>query len=107
MNELFDVALDEDRDIVLTDQNDIEVVRGVPNIEQSLGIALGKEARQLIGEQLDGTELRAFIGDLESAIDEDPQIEEATGITLEEIDKQTNTMRFTIQTIEGDFEVTL
>lgn len=108
MDTLNDLYLNQNRDIEMTDQNDLRLTHGIQTVEQSLGISLGGEAQSLIGEQLTGSQVRSFIDSVESEVDRDPQIESLDFIELQTINKQNNTLTMTLRTTaNNEFEVTL
>lgn len=82
-----DLALNDSREVSLADTNDLDTVRGIDAVKQSVAIHAGNALRSLVGEPLSAQVYEDVQEELRKAIERDPQIDSVDRVNLVEIDK--------------------
>jgi 2-polyprenyl-6-methoxyphenol hydroxylase-like FAD-dependent oxidoreductase len=103
-----DIGIDQNRDVYLDDGNDLGLVSGNAQLEQSVAIDVLDETRRFIGS----TVTAQTIGLLEQRIGEgladDPQVATIRDVSVEEFDKRDNSVTVSVSVAEDeDFTLTV
>lgn len=99
---LTDIHLNSDRDIHLDDANDLALVSGRSNLEQSVAIAVGDAIEQFIGGNMDGTTVAVLEERVRQALEDDPQVESVQSVSVEQFDKRTNSISLDVTVEENE-----
>lgn len=103
-----DIAINSHRDVYLDGSNDLALVSGKENLQQSVAIAIGDAVRQSIGSTIDGTTIGLVEERIYQALDADPQVGTIHTVTVREFDRQSNTVRLDVALAENDeFSITV
>jgi len=99
---LTDIHLDGDRDIHLDDANDLALVSGRRNLEQSVMIAVGGAIERFVGGNIDGTTVSLLEERIRQALDVDPQIETVRSVSVEQFDRRNDTITLDVSVGENE-----
>lgn len=105
---VFDIGLDSDGDVHTDSGNDLALVTGQAQLEQSVYIDVGDVMNQLIGGNITATNISLVEKRIKDALNDDPQLDDVQSVTVEEFDKRTNTLTVTAITTENEqFEMNI
>ncbi|WP_226041164.1 hypothetical protein [Natrinema sp. DC36] len=101
-NELTDIRIDGNRDIEIGHSNDIAVVSGQANVEQSISIATSDSISKFVGSRITGTNISLLEKRVEDALEDDPQVGEVLDVTILEFDKRNDTIEIGVELVEDE-----
>lgn len=96
MDSLTDIKVNRQRDVETDDTNDLAVVSGIDNVQQSVGNNVSDITQALVGTKLTGARVGALEQGIEDALEDDPQVGTVGEVTVTEFNKQTNTVRASV-----------
>lgn len=99
---LQDISLNSGKDIHLDDANDLALVSGRDNLEQSVAIAAGDAIERFVGGNIDGTTVALLEERIRQALDADPQVESVQSVTVEQFDKRNNSISLDVTVEENE-----
>lgn len=99
---LQDLDLNSDGDIHTDDGNDLALTSGLDNLEQSININAGNAVEDFIGGNVNGTKIAILEERLTNALDADPQVSSVQDVSLEQFDKQTNSLSLDVLVEENE-----
>lgn len=97
-----DLDLESDKDIHLDGANDLALVSGKAQLEQSVAIDVMDEIQAFIGGRVTGQNIGLLEEVLREALEDDPQLEDIRSINIEEYNRQTEKLTISIVTTEND-----
>lgn len=103
-----DIAIDANRDIFLDDTNDLALVSGDAQLEQSVAIDVLDETQTFIGGKLTSQNVSLLEERMREALDDDPQIGDVISVTIDEYDRRNNSITASVRVTENDdFTITV
>lgn len=103
-----DIRLTEDFDIELDEKNDIASVSEPFNLHQQVAVRARIAASRTIGAQVTTQTLAQFTANLSSLLQRDPRINEVISVTINDVDRQNNIIRLTVETLKhGEVSISL
>lgn len=97
---LTDLDLNSDSDVYTDDANDLALVSGRSNLEQSIEISAGDAIEEFVGGNIDGTTIALLEERLKKALNNDPQVNSVDSVELTEFDRRTNTVSIDVSVTE-------
>jgi hypothetical protein len=89
---MFDLDIDQNKDIHTDDTNDLAIVRGKARINQSVSISVMDETQDFVGSNLTGTQVALLENAIEDALAADNDVETVTDVSITEFNRDTNTV---------------
>lgn len=89
---LTDIKINRDRDIHLDDSNDLALISGERNLEQSIGIVASDAIDKFVGSTITGTSIGLLEERLLRYLDRDPHVENVREVEVTEFDRRTETI---------------
>lgn len=97
-----DFDLNEDKDTHLDGANDLALTSGVEQLQQSVGIDVMDELRDIVGGRLTGQNIGKLEERISRALNEDPQLASVRSVTLETYNRDTSTVEITAHVVQND-----
>lgn len=97
-----DLDLNGDKDIHLSGANDLALVSGVHQLEQSVAIDVMDELEAFVGGRVTGKNLGLLEERLRQALNDDPQLDEVRLVNVEEYDRGAQSITAEIITTQND-----
>ena len=103
-----DFDLNSDKDIHLDGANDIALVSGVSQLEQSVAIDVMDEIQEFIGGRVTGKNVGLLEERLRQGLNDDPQLDRVVSVNVVEYDRRDDSLSVDIVTIKNeDFTITV
>jgi len=103
-----DIRLGEDKDIVINDANDIGLVSGVQQLEQSVAIDVLDEIERFLGSAVTGTRVGKIEERIQTALQNDEQVGTVTNVSVEEFDRRDGSLNVSVSLLrDDDFTITV
>lgn len=101
-----DVAVDENLDIFIDDTNDIGVVTGSEQLEQSVALDILDVTRDFVGRRLSANNVGILEERIRQSLESDEQLGPIESVVVEEYNRQNNTIVSTVRTrANNEFEL--
>mgnify|MGYP000565407382 CR=1 FL=1 len=97
-----DLRLNEDKDIAIDDANDLALVSGVDQLEQSVAIGVLDEIQTFLGSRVTGARIGRLEERIQTGLSEDPQVGTITNVSVETFDRQTNTISVDVSVLQNN-----
>lgn len=97
-----DIALGRDKDIRIDDANDIGLVSGQAQLEQSVAIDVFDELTDFIGGKVTGRNLGLLEERIRQGLNDDPQLDEVTNVRIVEYDRGNDSIVIEASVPEND-----
>lgn len=97
-----DIAIDESRDVFLDDTNDLALVSGSEQLEQSIAIDVLDETQLLVGSRISAQSLGLLEQRIKEALNEDPQVGTVRNVSVSKFDKRDDTVTVNVSLSEND-----
>lgn len=101
-----DLELNKNDDVFTDDTNDLSLISGRGNLEQSIRINAGDAISRFIGTKVTGQKIGLMEQRLTEALEDDPQVTNVENVTIEEVNRQSNSIKISA-TIDGREDVPL
>lgn len=89
---LQDIEVTEDKDVRVDSSNDLALVSGADNLEQSVALSVLDVTSELVGEGLRGEQLAILEQRVEQALRGDPHVGSIQRIRVERFDAESGTV---------------
>lgn len=97
-----DIRLDSGMDVEINAGNDIGLVSGHEQLEQSLGTDVMDEIQNLIGGRVDGHNVGLLEERMRQALNDDPQVGDIAYVNVEEFDRRTASISAEVGVVEDE-----
>ncbi|AGF91206.1 hypothetical protein HAPG_00020 [Halorubrum phage GNf2] len=97
-----DLRLNQDKDIAINGANDLALVSGVSQLEQSVALDVLDELEDFIGSRVTGTRVGRLEERIQTALSNDSQVQTVTNVSVEEFNRQTETVRIDVSLLRDD-----
>lgn len=104
-----DIALDENRDIIISDDShDAVLTNGFEVVQQTAAVACGNVVRSFVGEAITGKNLENLRSTISGAIRAEPLFLNTARVEIIEIDRTTDTVTVRVTTtVDKTFLITV
>jgi hypothetical protein len=103
-----DIALSQDKDIHLDDGNDLALVSGQQQLQQSVAIDVFDELQDFVAGRITGQEVGLLEERIRVGLNEDPQVGEIVRVNVTEYNQTSSTIDVEVQVADNeDFELTI
>jgi hypothetical protein len=103
-----DIELSQDKDVFLDDGNDLALVSGQTQLQQSVAIDVFDELQDFVGGRLTGQRIGLLEERIRNGLNDDPQVGEVVQVNVTEYNRSTSTVDIEVQVADDeDFELTL
>lgn len=106
MDTLTDIRLTEDRDVAFDDTGDIAVVSGQDNVNQQIGMDVLDITHDTVGDALTATNIERLRSAIQTALDEDEQVDDVHGVSVKSIGDNDQSISFDVR-VSPDTSFTL
>lgn len=100
-NDIIDIEVFSDQDTRLDETGDLPLITGVPNIKQSLALDVLNETESRIAQRITNSTVNGLQGDIQTALQNDPQVDTIESIEVLSTNEQTNEIEIGV-TVNGD-----
>lgn len=97
-----DIALNEDGDVYLDDVNDLALVSGRAQLQQSIAIDVLDVTEQFVGRRVTAQSVGLLEQRILEALEEDPQVGTIREVTVEEFDRRNNSVTAQVTLLENE-----
>lgn len=97
-----DIAIDSGKDIFLNDANDLALVSGREQLQQSIAIDVLDVTRDFVGSSITAQSIGLLEQRILEALEDDPQVGVIRDVSIMEFDKRTNTVTVEVSLAEND-----
>lgn len=97
-----DLELNETKDIQLDASNDLALVSGKSQLQQSVAIDVIDELQDLISGRLTGKNIGILEERIRNSLDEDPQVGDVRTVTIQSFDRQTGSVEIDVTLVRNE-----
>lgn len=97
-----DIALNEDADVYLDDVNDLALVSGNDQLQQSIAIDVLDVTQQFVGSKISAQSVGLLEQRILEALNEDPQVGTIRNVSVEEFDRRNNSVTVQVTLLENE-----
>lgn len=97
-----DIAIGTDQDIFLDDTNDLALVSGDAQLEQSIAIDVLDVTEQFVGSSITAQSIGLLEQRIREALNDDPQVGTVRDVNVSEYDKRTNSITAEVSLSEDE-----
>jgi hypothetical protein len=96
-----DIALNDDADVFLDDANDLALVAGDAQLEQSIAIDVLDVTQQFVGDRISAQTIGLLEQRIREGLEEDPQVGIIRDVSVESFDKRDRTVTVDVSLAEN------
>lgn len=97
-----DIAINEDKEVYLDDVNDLAIVSGDDQLEQSIAIDVMDVTQRFAGRRVTAQSIGLLEQRILEALEEDPQVGTIRMVSVEEFDKRNDTVTVAVSLLEDE-----
>lgn len=97
-----DIALNKSKDVFLDKSNDLAIIGGKEQLQQSVAIDVFDETTAFVGSPIDGSTVGLLEEEIRQSLNDDPQLGEIRSVSIDSYDRTLGRIELSISVVEDE-----